>query len=443
MPRVEYSSQSFVGRACNSLGGAIFGVFLGIGAVILLAWNEGNGVANDKATSFARDNVKNVPCDVLFTTNEGQLISATGCKISGFQHFSDQFGFNASNILAYSQTVEMYQWQEQKTQSSRTTKDSIGGGTHTETITEYSYSKVWSSNYIDSSVFNRDSTDHTNTCYASNGYNECVNPTPNIPLHSSQIISANNVHLGVFFLSAGQTAAVANDPAPFTINPPPTLTLQAHNNVLYQPCAIANCGYGASQVCCSPGTMQQCTFNIPCVGDIRIIYNAYTARTGSFLGSQNGNQIAGYANKAIGTKRIGPFVQEGSVTATTFLDQKAASDKALLIGMRILGFFMLWLGAYLVCGPLVLAPDLIPCIGPLIGDFVGGIVCIATFIVAGIQALFVIALAWIFYRPIIGVPLLVSSVLLCAGLAFFQQKRKRMIHTNYVSQSDYLEKGLY
>lgn len=77
-------------------------------------------------------------------------------------------------------------------------------------------------------------------------------------------------------------------------------------------------------------------------------------------------------------------------------------------GLRCAGFLGVWFGFYLLFSPIMALLAWIPLIGGLLKSVVGLAVAIATFVVAITSSLLVVSIAWIFYRPMIGVPLLVA-----------------------------------
>lgn len=78
-------------------------------------------------------------------------------------------------------------------------------------------------------------------------------------------------------------------------------------------------------------------------------------------------------------------------------------------GLRCLGFLGVWLGFYLLFSPIMALFAWIPLIGGLLKSIISFAALIATFFVAVTSSLLVIAIAWIFYRPLIGVPLLLAT----------------------------------
>jgi hypothetical protein len=75
-------------------------------------------------------------------------------------------------------------------------------------------------------------------------------------------------------------------------------------------------------------------------------------------------------------------------------------------------------------GPVALAPDILPCTGPLISDLVGFLLCMTTAFVAALFSFPVSAVAWVYYRPAVGISLLCVAVTMLVLGAYFQRKHK-------------------
>jgi len=82
--------------------------------------------------------------------------------------------------------------------------------------------------------------------------------------------------------------------------------------------------------------------------------------------------------------------------------------------LRLVGFGVMAFGIYLIFKPIVVFADVIP--------FLGSLVSVAVAIGAGLAALclslITIAIGWVFYRPLIGIAILVVAGLAFGGLAF-------------------------
>ena len=91
--------------------------------------------------------------------------------------------------------------------------------------------------------------------------------------------------------------------------------------------------------------------------------------------------------------------------------------KITKIILRIVGWLMMYMGIKMILKPLSVLGDVLPFIGNIIEMGAG----IIAFFVSAIVALLVIAIAWIFYRPVLGIILLVAA----GGLVYLFIKRKK------------------
>jgi hypothetical protein len=85
-------------------------------------------------------------------------------------------------------------------------------------------------------------------------------------------------------------------------------------------------------------------------------------------------------------------------------------------GFRLLGFFILYLGIFLLFSPLIYVVRFIPLVGYLLSHGISYIVWVFAFVVAITLTALTIAMAWVYYRPIIGFSLLAVVALGCYAL---------------------------
>jgi hypothetical protein len=111
------------------------------------------------------------------------------------------------------------------------------------------------------------------------------------------------------------------------------------------------------------------------------------------------------------------LIDAGTVSSESMFQSAIQSNKIMTWILRVIGFFLIYGGFSMILKPLVIIGDLIP--------FVGSIINFGTSIVSGLVALslslVVIAIAWIFYRPILGVSLLVIA----AGVGYYLFKKAK------------------
>jgi hypothetical protein len=83
-------------------------------------------------------------------------------------------------------------------------------------------------------------------------------------------------------------------------------------------------------------------------------------------------------------------------------------NKMLTWAIRIGGFFIMGFGFSMILGPLSVFASVLPFLGRIVET---GTTIIA-FLLAGIVWTLVVAIAWIFYRPFLGIAILVVTVAL-------------------------------
>ena len=83
--------------------------------------------------------------------------------------------------------------------------------------------------------------------------------------------------------------------------------------------------------------------------------------------------------------------------------------------IRILGWFLMFLGLSMLINPLLVILKIIPFFEKIVGFFTGGII----FLISAALSLLTIAIAWLAYRPGLSVGLLTV-----VGVIFFMVKKK-------------------
>lgn len=144
---VETTSTSWLSRIVGSITGVLFGIVFVIGSIVLLFWNEGRAVQTARSLSEGGKVVVDAAPAPVDPGNEGKLIHLSGDAKASAPLADRAFGVSAT-ALQLLRIAEMYQWEEDKHQE---THKSIGGSE--ETVTTYSYKKVWSDHAIDSQTF--------------------------------------------------------------------------------------------------------------------------------------------------------------------------------------------------------------------------------------------------------------------------------------------------
>jgi hypothetical protein len=89
----------------------------------------------------------------------------------------------------------------------------------------------------------------------------------------------------------------------------------------------------------------------------------------------------------------------GRVPAQQMFQNALAENSLLAWLLRLVGFVLLWFGFSILFQPLQVLADVVPLFGSLVGVATG----LISFFIAFTLALLVIALSWVFFRPVLAV----------------------------------------
>ena len=359
----EVSTQSWLGRIGNSIKGILFGLLLIGGAVLLLWWNEGRAVSRIKALREGSQVVVPVGSDRVDASTDGKLVHMTGVAQTGETLSDVEFGVS-TNALKLERVAEMYQWTE--TKKSETTKN-LGGST--STTTTYDYKKDWQTHHVDSSQFKHPE-----------GH---ANPLA-LPFQGRQLV-AGKITIGAFTLNqslVNTISAAAELPIITTDKLPAAVKTRSElvDGKIY-------IGTNAAA---------------PQIGDQRISFKVTGATPISLVSRQVQNTFEPYR-----TKNGAPveLLQVGTFSAEEMFAHAKEMNRLLTWGLRALGWILMYAGFALIFQPLVVLADVLP----FLGDLAGVGTSLIAFLLASPGALLVVALAWIYYRPVLGILLLAGA----------------------------------
>ncbi|MCI5221321.1 MAG: hypothetical protein D3924_01215 [Candidatus Electrothrix sp. AR4] len=360
----EVTNQSWFSRIGGAIKGIIFGLILFIGAFPLLFWNEGRAVKTYKTLKEGGGAVVSVRADRVDSANAEKLIHLTG-RATTEDILTDQIFSVSANALKLRRNVEMYQWQE----SSRSeTKKKLGGGT--ETVTEYSYSKEWSDDAVSSANFKKPSG-HEN---------------PGSMPYESTVLTADKVTLGAFTLSPSLVGKI-DDFASLVVGMDSPLPAELEGRAISH-----NGGFylGADPIS-------------PQVGDIRINFSTVSPTDVSVIAKQVGDSFEAYRAKAGGEIEL---LQTGVHTADAMIQKAQTDNKIMTWILRFVGFILMLIGLNMVFKVLSVIADVLPILGSIVGAGTGMI----AFLLSALLSLITIAIAWIVFRPLLGIILLAIAV---------------------------------
>ncbi len=378
----EVRTMGWGGRLGRSVKGVLVGGILFIASFPLLWWNEGNAVRTMKGLAEGAQSVVSVGADKVDGANEKKLVHFTGEATTAEELVDDVFGAAQARAIRLDRKAEIYQWKEDENSE---TKKTIGGGERTEVT--YEYQKVWSDGPIDSSRFHRDAAKYRELNPVNSG---------SIP-HPSRSWSAAKVTLGAFTLPSSLLDGLKEEPLDWKGDVPVSAAPQApkvHAGGLY---------FGANP-------------SDPQIGDVRVTWRVVMPQAASVLGVQTGETVSAYATST-GTSIFD--LRAGTMTAAQMFQAAEAEAKMLTWILRLVGWLCMLIGLALVFEPLGVVFDVLP--------FLGSLTRLGTGLFAGlfslVLSLLTISLAWVFYRPLIGVPLLAAAVCLLIWMKMLAAKR--------------------
>jgi len=367
----EVTSRSWGSRLRGSIKGILVGLLLVVIAVALLWWNEGRAVKRARALEEGAGQVVSASANERNTALEGKLVHMTGLASTDETLRDTQFGL-ARQSLKLRRVVQIYQWREK---SHSETKEKLGGGT--ETKTTYTYEKAWETSLQDSSRFKRPEG-HRN---------------PDRMPYRAWSSVAGTVTLGVFRLSAALVDEIGG----------------YHQVSLSAP--------GVADSLRIPAGMRQQADELylgadplsPRIGDMRIHFEAVDPQNVSIVSVQKGDSFVPYV--AANGNQV-ELLESGIQTADQMFQAAQDRNTMLTWGLRLLGYILMFIGFRMLFGTIRILAAVIPALGRLVGGAIG----LVAGILAAVVSLVVVAIAWVFYRPLLGIGLLAAAVALLFGL---------------------------
>lgn len=430
------TTTSYGSRVKNACGGIFGGIAMFIIGTILLWWNEGDAVANAKLLDEVIENAVDMEnINKVDPSFNGKLVHATGKADTKDILKEPTFGFEV-NAINLSRRVEYYQWVETKHEEKR---DKLGGGE--ETITTYTYTKEWVSTPVNSSSFEDPQ------------YRGVYND-PLVKIENNDIY-AKNVTFGAYNLPEFIIRSISgSEDAPISINDETLQNLDgqiinkvrefgqnykgsryvndnstntqtvSRNDVAvndtsandssknFVPIKTKNTyqakyihqGEGEIYIGSSPSASQ--------IGDVRVKFTVVMPHEISLISKVKGNTFRKYVGK---NKKEFTRVENGDVSKEEMFVHQENENNLLKWGLRLLGILLVFGGLKGVFGFVVTLAKVIPFVSNIL-NFGVNVVC---GVFAFVWSLLIIAISWLFYRPLIGIPLL---LIIIGTIVFFAIK---------------------
>lgn len=154
----------------------------------------------------------------------------------------------------------------------------------------------------------------------------------------------------------------------------------------------------------------------PQVGDVRITWTYVgPQKPVSIVAVQTGNTFAPYVSQSSGYKV--DMLSNGIKTKEEMFQNAESANTTMAWILRFVGWLIMYIGLGMIFKPLSVLGDVLPILGDLVGVGTG----ILSFLISAAVALIVIAIAWVFYRPVLGIILLAIGI----GLIVLLIKKKK------------------
>ena len=432
---MAYQEQRTTGygtRVGNSFKAIGTGFILFCIGTALLWWNEGRTVKTEKMleevggsyVEMENPNKKDASFD-------GELICGTALATTEDSLSDKQFGVGAKAIALH-RRVEYYQWVEESNESS---EDKLGG--KEVTTTTYTYSKKWVSQPIESSEFKEPAYQNKNTVLTtveeSEQYAENVkfgayqlNETLIHLISSREGLDLNiNEDLLNQLDKNAQTAyerfyGVKKSTKQTVEQLAETTVLSDSAKAVADSLKAVNDSIIKNAVNKKDLEYVHLAGNVlyfgrvpgsPEVGDVRVTFEKVVPAKVTVMAVVDGDSFKAF--KAKNGKRFQRLVM-GKKSGDEIIDIEKETNNMLLWVFRIFGVMLVIGGLKGIFGFLETILKVVPFIANIFGWGVG-VVCT---ILGLVWSLIVIAIAWLFYRPILGITLLVIAGFLTWVFAF-------------------------
>ena len=442
----EVTTTGYGTRVGNSFKAIGSGFLMFVIGTALLWWNEGRAVKTEKMLDEAGNayvemenpNKKDASLD-------GELICGSAMATTEDSLSDAQFGIGVKAI-ALRRSVEYYQWVEHE-QTKR--EDKLGG--KEVTTTTYTYSKQWVSSPVQSSQFHDPAYQNKNTVFTTiddaEQYAENVSfgayKLPESLIHRISSREAMDLTIAEDLLkqfdkstqaayerfygvqkSIQQASQPVQQPAQQSAIPdsirallPDSVkakldSLQAVNDSINKQMANAENKKDLAYIHQAGNVLYFGRVpGAPEVGDVRVTFEKVVPAKVTVMAVVDGDTFKPY--KAKNGKRFQTLVM-GKKSGDEIIDAEKEANNMILWALRIIGIMIVIGGLKGIFGFLETILKVVPFVANIFGWGVG-IVCT---VIGIVWSLIVIALAWLFYRPLLGIGLLVLAGFLVWVFAF-------------------------
>lgn len=419
MAVIKTERESWLKRIVGAFICMVLGLILFLAAFPLLFWNEGRAVETAAAQAEAEEVCVSVPSnESVDPQNEGRLIHLSGTTATDDVLTDDVFGIKMNGIRLVRE-VRFYQWQEHK---EKHTEKNLGGST--TTTTTYTYRKAWVHHPIPSDDFQEE------------GHRNCVA----MPGIDEEKHVAEHVRYGAFRLSPQQIKRIGGDSRELRLEDMQMATelheifndltkgeeAEHHDNMkgyVLEAYAIPEHLRSRAErrgnelyIHRIPGNYPEAMEADPEIGDMRVTWKFVGPQVPvSVIAVQYRDTFTPYHAKS--SRRAIDIVRDGEWSAESMFADARRNNEMLTWILRLAGATVMFIGLLLLLRPLEVLADVLP----FLGNIIGALNALAAFMVAVILSLVTIAVAWVFYRPVLACCLL---ALAAAVTVWYMRYRK-------------------
>lgn len=367
----EVTNTSWFARLGQAVVDVIMGLVFIVVSIGVLFWNEGRAIRTAQGLTEGEGIVRSVPADRVDPSNNGRLIHVGGRLSTAGPVADPDFALRASGVRLV-RHVEVYQWKEETHSETRTR---LGGGE--ERTTTYKYVRTWSDKPIDSDRF-KEPRGHTNP----------------VMVYQSRDLLAAGTRVGAFAVpnsllhGFGEARRL----------PASEAQVNALRNRVEKPVSLND---GVLYVGRDPSQ--------PAIGDMRISFSEVPLQDASVVAAQSG---AGFAPFPTNTGTTVELISPGIVPAKVMFQHAQEENATMTWVLRLIGAILMLVGFSFVLRPLAVVGSVIPLLGDVIG---AGTLLVAMVCTAAIAPV-VIALGWLWYRPLVGIGVLALGAAATWGL---------------------------
>ena len=429
MAYTETTTTGYGTRVGNSFKAIGTGFMMFILGTALLWWNEGRAVKTEKMLDEAGGAyVEMTNPEKKDASLEGELICGTAMATTEDSLSDNEFGIGAKAI-SLRRTVEYYQWVEHAQEKK---EDKLGG--KEVTTTTYTYSKEWVSRPVESSSFKDPAYQKKNTVLTTYDENEQWAETVSWGAYklSESLIHGISSREGLDVAisedllkqldKSAQTAyerfyGKQSEPAE---QPVETAALSDSAKAVADSLKAVNDSLmAAAQNKTDLAYVHQAGSVLyfgrvpgsPEVGDVRVTFEKVVPARVTVMAVVDGDTFKPF--KAKNGKRFQTIVM-GKKSGDEIIEDAKAGNTMWTWALRFIGVLIVIGGLKGIFGFLETILKVVPFIAGIFGWGVG-IVCT---VVGIVWSLIVIAVAWLFYRPLLGISLLVLAGFLIWVFAF-------------------------